>query len=110
MFIAVYEFTIKTDMAREFRDSWLLTTKGIYEEFGSIGSRLHSTKNPLIFIGYAQWPDQETWKKEKDFISPDFILARDRMRGCVESSKTIYELEVTDDYLQTDIFANTGEN
>lgn len=104
MFIAIYDFKIKEGMEEQFRTSWLKTTEGIYKEFGSIGSRLHATEKGNVFIGYAQWPSKEQWEKDNGDLSEEYALARQSMRDCIEASSTLYELEVTDDYLQSDCF------
>ena len=99
MFVALYEFKVKQGKAEEFKQAWFKTTQGIYAEFGSLGSRLHSTEQPDIFIGYAQWPYREQWAKDKGDLSSQYLAARSRMRDCLESSRTLYEMEVTNDYL-----------
>lgn len=104
MFIALYEFTVKKGKEESFRASWLKTTEGIYKEFGSIGSRLHATGKENVFIGYAQWPSREQWAKVKGELSPEYSQARRTMNDCIESSSILYELEVTDDYLQNKCF------
>lgn len=104
MFIAIYEFKIKPGKEEQFRASWLKTTQGIYKEFGSIGSRLHATETSNVFIGYAQWPSKAQWAKDKGDLSPEYYQARQTMHDCIESSSTLHELEVTDDYLQANVF------
>ncbi len=104
MFVVMYEFIVKQGKEEQFRTSWLKTTEGIYKEFGSIGSRLHATEKENVFIGYAQWPSREQWEKDKGDLSPEYSQARQTMRDCIESSGTLYELEVTDDYLQSRCF------
>ncbi len=108
MFIAVYEFKVKIGKTEDFRKYWLETTEGIYKEFGSQGSRLHSTIDPQTFVGYAQWPDHETWNSNKEFENNQYVVSREKMRECIESSKTVYKLEVTDDFLQSEIFATSA--
>ena len=61
MFIALYEFKIKPNKEKQFRAAWLKLTEGIYKNCGSFGSRLHSTQDKNIYIGYAQWPDKKNW-------------------------------------------------
>ncbi len=100
MFIALYKFEIKPGTAETFRQHWLQTTAGIASEYGGLGSRLHSTESPNVFIGYAQWPDRETWAAEKPPLSPPYEAARLAMRECLVDVTTLYELTVTDDALQ----------
>lgn len=101
MFIAVYEFEIKKESEAEFRNSWLELTKGIYKYCGSFGSRLHRSDKPNIFIGYAQWPSREQWEKDFKIRDKFDLAAQKKMRECLVSIKTVYKLEVSDDYLQT---------
>ncbi|GAB2196984.1 hypothetical protein [Sessilibacter sp. MAH4] len=100
MFIAVYEFEVIEGKEEVFRQYWLKTTQGIYQECGSLGSRLHKTNKLNIYVGYAQWPSKEIWNNG-NLTGEDYLAARNEMRKCLVSSKTIYEMQVTDDYLQS---------
>ncbi|MGB2065768.1 MAG: hypothetical protein ACPHUL_11440, partial [Marinomonas gallaica] len=101
VFIAVYEFQIKDNMELLFREAWLEVTKSIYQNCGSFGSRLHTSETPNILIGYAQWPSREQWEKDHELTDALYAKARNGMRRCLVQTKTVYELEVCDDYLQT---------
>ena len=101
MFSAVYEFEIKEGTEASFRTAWLEVTKVIYKNCGSFGSRLHTSDKPNILVGYAQWPSREQWEKINDITDEAYQSARNEMRNCLVQSKTVYELEVCDDYLQT---------
>lgn len=103
MFIAVYEFEIKEGTEASFRNAWLEVTKAIYKNCGSFGSRLHTSDKPNILVGYAQWPSREQWEKITDLTDELYQSARNEMRRCLVQSKTAYELEVCDDYLQTSV-------
>jgi len=98
MFVAIYEFDVKDGMENQFVEAWLSVTREIYKQCGSYGSRLQKDKNG-IYIGYAQWPDRETWTKD---WSPDPQVSGERanMRACLNSVLTVYEAEVVADYLQ----------
>lgn len=98
MFVAVYEFDVKDDMEQTFVDAWLELTMGIYEKYGSYGSRLQKDKSG-VYIGYAQWPDRDTWARD---WSEDTSLepSRNTMRSCLVGVRTVYEAEVVADYLQ----------
>jgi quinol monooxygenase YgiN len=100
MFIAVYEFEIKPGTDDEFREAWLEVTKAIYKYCGSFGSRLHTSTAPNIFVGYAQWPSRAAWETDYSLPDPTYLLFRQKMRDCLLHTKTVYELEVSDDYLQ----------
>jgi len=98
MFIAIYEFDVKDDKEDKFIEAWREVTEVIYKNYGSYGSRLQKDKSGK-YVGYAQWPDQETWARDR---SSDTALqrARDTMWSCLNSSKTVYAAEVISDYLQ----------
>lgn len=102
MFIAIYEFDVKDGMEQEFVAAWLEVTKGIYQHYGSYGSRLQKDKSGK-YVGYAQWPDEETWARN---WTSDTILNRagKTMWSCLNSSKTVYEAEVVSDYLQPGLY------
>jgi peptide methionine sulfoxide reductase MsrB len=103
MFIAVYEFEIKEGTETSFRAAWFDVTKAIYKNCGSFGSRLHTSDKSNVLVGYAQWPSRDQWDKINDLVDGAYQSARNEMRSCLVQSKTIYELEVCDDYLQTTI-------
>ncbi|MGO2235230.1 MAG: hypothetical protein ACTH5B_14255, partial [Marinomonas sp.] len=65
--------------------------------------RLHTSDKPNILVGYAQWPSREQWEKITDLTDELYQSARNEMRRCLVQSKTVYELEVCDDYLQTSV-------
>ncbi|MEI8632694.1 antibiotic biosynthesis monooxygenase [Vibrio sp. PP-XX7] len=101
MFIAVYEFEIKHGAEAEFREAWLEVTKAIYKYCGSFGSRLHTSDNPNVLVGYAQWPSREQWEQDHELTDEQYLFFRQKMRDCLVQSKTVYELEVSDDYLRS---------
>ena len=104
MFVAIYEFEIKEGFEEKFKSSWLKVTQGIYSECASLGSRLHTTDKPNILIAYAQWPNKDTWCNSE--IQGDVIKAeREKMRDCIVSSKTVYEMDTVEDYLQDQVYA-----
>jgi hypothetical protein len=83
------------------------TTQGIYLFKGSLGYRLHREKNGA-FIAYAQWPDEATYRKAADIeMSREYEDQRERMRASLnlESTRTLYEMEVEFDYLHRRSFA-----
>lgn len=101
MFIALYEFTVKPDKTAEFKAAWYETTQGIYAELGSLGSRLHSTTQDNLFIGYAQWPSRAFREAIDGGLSPKYEAARHRMKECLLASKTLHEMQVESDYLHS---------
>ncbi len=103
MFIAVYEFEIKQGTEASFREAWLEVTKATYQHCGSFGSRLHTSEQPNILVGYAQWPNREQWEKDNELTDALYQKAHTEMRNCLVQSKTVYKLEVRDDYLQSSL-------
>ncbi|WP_317932348.1 antibiotic biosynthesis monooxygenase family protein [Halioxenophilus sp. WMMB6] len=99
MFIAVYEFDVTQGKEDDFRHYWRMVTQAIYNECGSLGSRLHKTNKPNSYVGYAQWPSRKAWN-DNNLTSAESRIALAKMRECLASSKTVYEMDVTDDYLQ----------
>lgn len=104
MFIAVYEFQVKPGQEVAFRQAWQQVTQMLYERCDSYGSRLHQTDKSGCFVGYAQWPSREQWAASRQLDDDDFISTREVMRDCLESSHTVYEMNVTDDELQRQLF------
>lgn len=98
-FIAVYEFTLKPDCHRDFRQAWRTVTEGIYLQCGSYGSRLHRTDKPDVYVAYAQWPSREQWEKQHTLTGENYLKAREQMRACLLDSQTRYRITVCDDYL-----------
>ncbi len=103
MFIAVYEFEIKPGTEASFRKAWFEVTKAIYQYCGSFGSRLHISDKPNILVGYAQWPNREQWDKVHELTDASYQKARREMQNCLVQTKTVYKLEVSDDYLQSSL-------
>jgi len=96
LFIAIYEFDVNEGLAEQFREHWFKTTEGICRLRGSLGSRLHSTNKPHIFVAYAQRQSREHWQDSR-LTDEEYLAARSDMRKCLNSSKTVYELEVIED-------------
>ncbi|XKE44434.1 antibiotic biosynthesis monooxygenase [Halomonas organivorans] len=103
MFIAVYEFEVKDGAEAAFREAWLEVTKSIYHHCGSFGSRLHTSDKPNVLVGYAQWPSREQWEKDNELKDERYLFFRQKMRDCLVQSRTVYKLEVSDDYLQSSL-------
>lgn len=102
MFCVVYEFKVKAGQAHEFERSWSDFTEAIYRVCGSLGSRLHKTTDPLIYVAYAQWPSKEIFERKipQESYRPEEWSQREVMTKTLENSKKVYELEVHDDHLR----------
>lgn len=100
-FTVIYSFEVRDGLASEFVSVWSEVTKLIYRYEGSFGSRLHRAHDGL-FIGYAQWPDRETWSASGDRLPERAVELRKRLRECCSSIKTEYELTVVSDLFRSE--------
>jgi heme-degrading monooxygenase HmoA len=102
MFCIVYEFTVKESQNQVFEKAWADFTEAIFRARGSLGSRLHRTHNPQLYIAYAQWPSEELFNDSPgDGVFTDVELrARDAMRASLTETKVVYRLNVSDDHLR----------
>jgi hypothetical protein len=65
MFVAVYRWRVHPGKEAQFRAAWRRGTELITARYGSYGSRLHRDGDGS-FIGYAEWPDETTWRAAFD--------------------------------------------
>jgi hypothetical protein len=100
MLAVVLEFDVIEGMENEFRDAWIETTEVIYQNFGSLGSRLHKSDNGK-FIAYAQWPDLNVYENDHNW-SVDFKNSRERMRASLKIGKptVLHKLTLDTDLLK----------
>lgn len=61
MFAVIYRWRVIPGLEAQFEEGWAAGTEAIRREFNGWGSRLHRAGEGL-YIAYAQWPDEETWK------------------------------------------------
>ncbi|MBE9547956.1 MAG: antibiotic biosynthesis monooxygenase [Proteobacteria bacterium] len=103
MFIAIYEFQVKSGSEDSFRESWSKLTHCIFQQNGSLGSRLHKQDEDR-FVAYAQWPDRQSWESSREKgLNEEGEIARRQMWETLEAASTVYELDLVDDYLQQHI-------
>lgn len=105
MYIAIYYFKTKEGQQDKFETAWAELTKLIYQHRNSLGSRLHK-KNDVEYIAYAQWPDKATFYPEQPIEIPGAEKWRTMMREACEDIHTEHELEVVDDLLKREFYAN----
>jgi hypothetical protein len=98
MFSVIYLFKIKSETAHDFVKYWKELTVLIKKHEGGLGSRLHK-QNEYNYIGYAQWPDKETWGNSGNKLPDTANAIRKGMRACCVSVETLYELDVVADLL-----------
>ncbi|PUA30564.1 MAG: hypothetical protein B0W54_08795 [Cellvibrio sp. 79] len=100
MLAVVLEFDVIEGKDKEFVAAWTECTKTIYENFGSLGSRLHTSETGA-YIAYAQWPSIEAYEKSGDW--PEHLInARDKMRETLKTGKPklLYKLTTEIDLLK----------
>jgi len=85
MLSVLLEFEPIDGMEQEFILAWTECTEVIYENFGSLGSRLHRS-NKGNFIAYAQWPDEDVYSRASEW--PEHIIpVRNRLRSLLKNGK-----------------------
>ena len=100
MFVAVYGWRIKPGKEEQFREGWRRGTAAIVKKYASFGSRLHREADGR-FIGYAQWPDEESWRAFFDNPEPADAAASALFRDAVAetAAEPLMKLTVLDDML-----------
>ena len=100
MYVAVYAWRVKPGKEEQFREAWRRGTRAITRLYGSFGSRLHRADDGR-FIGYAEWPDEATWRAafEAKMVYDD-AEARAMFVDALEGQhELIANMEVLDDLL-----------
>lgn len=101
MFAALYTFEVIPGKEEDLIQSWTRLTELIYDYCGSLGSRLHVSQEPNLYVAYAQWPNKEFWEKDTPENFPEEgKKMRDLMKSCCVSFKTEYELTMVSDRLK----------
>ena len=103
MYVAVYAWRVKPGKEEQFREAWRRGTRAITRLYGSFGSRLHRADDGR-FIGYAEWPDEATWRAafEAKMVYDDpeaRVMFVDALEG--GQHELIANMEVLDDLLTT---------
>ena len=103
MFCVLYTFTVTPSHEDQCRQHWLDVTKHLYQHAGSLGSRLHRASQ-VEYIGYAQWTSRDQWDQQRERSDAELQRHRQAMRECCEEIEVLYELDVTDDWLQREVY------
>jgi heme-degrading monooxygenase HmoA len=106
MFIVIYRWRLKEGRESVFRQGWREMTKSIYLARGSLGSRLHRAEDGT-WVAYAQWPDEETWRRAREAGSANEDAARKMREGSAGLISEEY-LEVADDLLRAEPYERDG--
>jgi heme-degrading monooxygenase HmoA len=103
MFVAVYCWTVKPGKEDQFREAWRRGTREIARIYGGLGSRLHRERDGR-FVGVAEWPDYDTWKRAFDarMVYDDREARAMFVDALAEGSRSepAFLMDVTDDLLQ----------
>lgn len=103
MYVAVYAWRVKPGKEEQFREAWRRGTLAITRIYGSFGSRLHRAEDGR-FIGYAEWPDEGTWRAAFDakmvYDDPEArAMFIDALEEDFRPGELIANMEVLDDLL-----------
>lgn len=103
MFVAVYWWRVHPGKEAQFRAAWRRGTHLIRERYGSYGSRLHRDADGR-FVGYAEWPDEATWRAAFDqkmvYDEPATRAAFvDAIAETPANAEPIFTMTVSDDLL-----------
>ena len=103
MFVAVYWWRVHPGKEDQFREAWRRGTEKITKIYGSYGSRLHRNLDGR-FVGYAEWPDEATWRRAFDakMVYDDPVAREMFLDAVVEmppNGEPVFAMEVTDDLL-----------
>lgn len=103
MFVAVYAWRVKPGKEAQFREAWRRGTAAITRIYGGLGSRLHQNVDGR-FVGVAEWPDRETWKKAFDakmvYDDPEARASfLDALDEATPGGAPVFAMELTDDLL-----------
>jgi len=98
MYIALYEFKVKSGFEKQFEDNWGIVTEHIHKVRGSLGSRLHKADDGT-YVAYAQWPSEARYNLETP-LPPIAMNARTLMKDACENLKVIKLMSVVADLLK----------
>lgn len=103
MFVAVYWWRVHPGKEEQFRTAWRRGTQAITRTYGSYGSRLHQDIDGR-FIGYAEWPDEATWRAafERKMVYDDAearAMFIDAVSEAPPNHAPMLTMTVTDDLL-----------
>ena len=102
MFIALYRWKVKEGQEKKFLEGWHRRTGEIYQNCGSLGSRLHRAEDG-VWVAYAQWPDRRTYDAAQNIPVID-AEARTMFRESIKESYPDIYMDVIDDLLRGEVF------
>lgn len=102
-FSIIYHFTIHEEFENEFIQNWFDITKLIYENKGSLGSRLQKIDNQH-FLGYAIWPSKEVFENASRMNNDEINRLNEKQKKCVQQVSRVFESEILVDYIHEYVF------
>jgi heme-degrading monooxygenase HmoA len=102
MFAVIYRWRVIPGLEAQFEEGWRRGTERIAEEYGGWGSRLHRAE-ANVYVAYAQWPDEGTWRKALETrMHHSDDEARNMYREAIEpgSFETLFAMPVVSDLLE----------
>lgn len=108
MLAVLLEFNVKPGAETEFVKYWEKTTQIIYQNFGSLGSKLHKSERGL-YVAYAQWPSLDVYESEH-LWSKEESLVREKMLATLVNGKpsVIHRLSLVSDLTKEKTFYRSG--
>lgn len=103
MLSVILEFDVLEGKKEEFIEAWTKGTEVIYENFGSLGSRLHESEHGS-YIAYAQWPSAEFMTSQEN--GQCTWSSRERIRSLLKTGKPklLYKLTTEVDLLKSETY------
>jgi len=104
MFCVLLKFTVKPHCDDQFRQHWLAVTQWYYRNAGSLGARLHRASTGE-YIAYIPFASRAEWEQQGNMSDAELQTHRRAMRECCEAVEVVYEMDVTDDWLQREVYS-----
>ena len=107
MYCVLIEFIPLPDREQEFVHAWTDLTKYIYQNYGSMGSRLHLNEAGK-YIAYAQWPSKEVYNNIR--AQEEGKRLREQLMQCLQRDgiTVLEKLESVKDCLEKTTQADAG--
>lgn len=107
MYCVLIEFNPLPDREQEFVHAWTELTRYIYQNYGSMGSRLHLSEDGK-YIAYAQWPSKEVYDNVS--ATKEGAQLREQLLQFLHKDgiRVLEKLESVKDFLEQTIHAGAG--
>ncbi|MBI1837226.1 MAG: hypothetical protein HYR91_08185 [Flavobacteriia bacterium] len=98
-FSVIYSFKIKQEFRKEFIQSWNEITALIYQNEGSLGSRLQMI-DETTFLGYALWPSKAIFIKASKIENKEIAKLKAKQSEYVEEINKRFESSIISDLIK----------